>query len=274
MRIPKPACVAQTEILVAGGFLLSGQTVAEIERVEVPDLHFPRPLRRALLLDRDGLPVDERLHEHLLAHGLECSVQPGPGYGEMIAKPHTARAPRSVFATVARWLSAHPRTARSEAQIERSVDVRRAAAKTPQSPTAEAHLADTVIESVFTAPQPFGSLFGVLASPVEPGASGLCAVLLNAGAIRRVGPNRMWVEAARRWATDGIPTLRLDLEGIGDADGNGERLGNLAELVRSELGLPGSSRDRRVGGSRPRSTFCALRTLLRRILVLPCRPGG
>lgn len=52
------------------------------------------------------------------------------------------------------------------------------------------------------------------------------------------------------------------------------KIGEPRRVVRSELGLPGSSRDRRVGGSRPRSTFCALRTLLRRILVLPCRPGG
>ncbi len=44
-------------------------------------------------------------------------------------------------------------------------------------------------------------------------------MLLNAGAIRRIGPNRMYVDASRRWAARGIPTLRLDVEGIGDADG-------------------------------------------------------
>ena len=43
--------------------------------------------------------------------------------------------------------------------------------------------------------------------------------MLNAGAIRRIGPNRMWVEAARRWAARGVPSLRLDVEAIGDADG-------------------------------------------------------
>jgi hypothetical protein len=34
----------------------------------------------------------------------------------------------------------------------------------------------------------------------------------------------MWVELARRWAARGVPTLRIDLAGIGDADGDLESL--------------------------------------------------
>jgi hypothetical protein len=60
----------------------------------------------------------------------------------------------------------------------------------------------------------------VLTEPIGPSDTGLCIVLLNPGAGRRIGPNRMWVEAARRWAAQGTPTFRLDVEGIGDADGD------------------------------------------------------
>jgi hypothetical protein len=63
----------------------------------------------------------------------------------------------------------------------------------------------------------------------------LGAVLLNAGAIRRIGPNRMWVEMARRWATRGVPSLRLDLEGLGDADGDTMRFVDVADLYLPEL---------------------------------------
>jgi pimeloyl-ACP methyl ester carboxylesterase len=83
--------------------------------------------------------------------------------------------------------------------------------------------------------QPFGDLFGVLAEPAAEPASGLCAVMLNAGAIRRIGPSRMWVETARRWAAMGVPTLRLDLEGIGDADGDADRFTELSELYVPRL---------------------------------------
>src|SRR5205823_13947176 len=95
-----------------------------------------------------------------------------------------------------------------------------------------------VRETPITIEQPFGHLFGVIAEPPTAGplatAAGrqaeLAVLLLNAGAIRRVGPNRMWVEAARRWAALGVPTLRLDLEGLGDADGEASRFADVAEL--------------------------------------------
>ena len=52
----------------------------------------------------------------------------------------------------------------------------------------------------------------------------LCAVWLNAGPQRRIGPNRMWVETARRWAALGVPTVRIDLTAIGDAQGDSRAL--------------------------------------------------
>jgi hypothetical protein len=78
-------------------------------------------------------------------------------------------------------------------------------------------------------------MFGVLAEPVQTPRADIGAVLLNAGAIRRIGPSRMWVRTARRWAARGVPSLRLDFDGLGDADGDGERFGELAELYAPEL---------------------------------------
>ena len=42
-------------------------------------------------------------------------------------------------------------------------------------------------------------------------------VLLNAGIVHRVGPNRMHVLLARALAAAGIPSLRFDMSGIGDS---------------------------------------------------------
>jgi pimeloyl-ACP methyl ester carboxylesterase len=63
----------------------------------------------------------------------------------------------------------------------------------------------------------------VLTEPLNQTAD-LCAVWLNGGPQRHSGPNRMWVEAARRWAAQGVPSLRIDLAGIGDAEGDSRPL--------------------------------------------------
>ncbi len=42
--------------------------------------------------------------------------------------------------------------------------------------------------------------------------------MLNAGQLSRVGPQRLYVKAARRWVEEGIAVLRLDLAGVGDSE--------------------------------------------------------
>lgn len=219
----------------AGGFVLSATTVAELMQLDLTALELPPGrLRRALMLDRDGISVDVRLQSHLERAGVNVGVASGQGYGAMMAKPHHARSPRAVFARVRAWLeeenaSAVPR----EATLQPTAGARSRPAEqsTVELTSGEA----TIRETPIAMGQPFGNLFGILAQPVDAPPSTLGALMLNAGAIRRIGPNRMWVEAARRWAALGVPTLRLDLEGIGDADGDGERFGELAELYVPEL---------------------------------------
>ena len=63
-------------------------------------------------------------------------------------------------------------------------------------------------------------LSGVLTIPAHPAPGRPGAIFLHSGAIRQIGPNRMWVEAARDWARQGVTSLRLDVEGIGDAGGD------------------------------------------------------
>jgi pimeloyl-ACP methyl ester carboxylesterase len=63
------------------------------------------------------------------------------------------------------------------------------------------------------------SLVGILTEPqeVQPAADLPAVILLNAGLIHRVGPNRLYVKIARRLAGLGFTVLRIDLSGIGDS---------------------------------------------------------
>src|SRR6185436_6886506 len=82
-------------------------------------------------------------------------------------------------------------------------------------------------EAVRLAPE--GQLVGILSyppgaqpaarsdtlSPATPAAPAF--IILNAGVLHRVGPHRLHVILARRIAASGLPSLRLDLGGIGDS---------------------------------------------------------
>ncbi|HEY6396551.1 MAG TPA: hypothetical protein VIX82_03750 [Solirubrobacteraceae bacterium] len=200
--------------LEASGFLLSAETVADLSALDVQELSFAGgPVTRALVLDRDGRPIDQLLHDRLAEDGVRVTVAPGPGYGAITTHPQQTEAPLDVFAASTAWLDAD--STRAAALPARDGRLAPGAAEKARIEWQGGVLTERpiVIE------QPSGRLPGVLSEPLRPNGSGLCAVLLNAGGIRRIGPGRMWVEAARRWALLGVPTLRLDVEGIGDAGG-------------------------------------------------------
>lgn len=64
-----------------------------------------------------------------------------------------------------------------------------------------------------------GSLVGIVTDPVySPDSDDKPAVIfLNAGMLHRVGPNRIYVNLARKIAEAGFTALRFDLSGIGDS---------------------------------------------------------
>ncbi len=154
----------------------------------------------------------------------------------MTVLPEDARLPHVVRDLVSKWLVAAPERASAptapavpapavSTEIELSVD------GTP------------VRETPLEVPYARGRLFGVLSEPVDAPVQPLTLVLLNAGAIRHVGPSRLWVDLARRWASRGVATLRIDMDGIGDSSGDPDRYvdptdpyaGKYVEQVRATL---------------------------------------
>jgi pimeloyl-ACP methyl ester carboxylesterase len=67
---------------------------------------------------------------------------------------------------------------------------------------------------------PHRSLVGIYtpaAPALAPEGARLAMVLLNAGLVHHVGPNRLYVKLARTLASRGIAALRVDFSGIGDS---------------------------------------------------------
>jgi len=165
-------------------------------------------LRSVLAFERDGIPVEPKLLERLGAAGVGVESAPGPGWGEFVSHPERSELSDAVATRFESWLDGIDLSAASGAPVE-----------SPAVPEPVSLRAWDARETAVTLAAPWGETIGVLAEP-EGGADGdLCAVFLNAGAVRMVGPSRLWTETARDWAAAGVPSLRVDLEGIGEADG-------------------------------------------------------
>jgi pimeloyl-ACP methyl ester carboxylesterase len=206
--------------LVVAGYVLSGETQRELDELDLAELE-TKSLKsaRVLMLERDGFAVDARLRTAIEASGAQVTVSSGDGYGAMMMAelPHAVSA-YGVFEKVAGWIG----------------DGGAAAVVNAASPPSGVRVADGCVEIVMAGGErvretpiaishPLGDPVGILTEPLGP-AVDLCAVWLNAGPQRRIGPNRMWVETARRWAALGVPTVRIDLTAIGDAEGDSQSL--------------------------------------------------
>jgi alpha-beta hydrolase superfamily lysophospholipase len=196
-----------------GGFVLSAETIADLGGLDLRLLDLAG-VQRALLLDRDEIPVDKGLRARLAETGVDVTVGVGSGWGAMCFHPERYKPPVDVFAVVDEWLASGPSAARRTRHAEDSAR--------PQPRDAVELVVDGVRirETAFVPDEGSGEAFGILAAPVDGPRSDLCAVFMNAGAVRRIGPNRLWVEAARHWAAAGIQTCRIDAPAIGDAEGD------------------------------------------------------
>ena len=209
--------------LEAGGFLLTPDTQRALDALDLSVLAAVSA-RRVLLLSRDHLPAEQKLAAALRASGCTVETQNGDGYARMMAIPEEAVAPTETGRAIIEFLLRSPQT-----ESERFVTL---PAKALSTAIETGHGA--TVEEIYQVEHRRDSLFGVLSRPRPPLANpDWCVLFLNPGAVRHIGPNRMWVEAARRLAARGVSSLRLDLQGIGESDGPVNR--DVASLYQDRL---------------------------------------
>jgi len=205
--------------LDVNGFTLHAATVEALSSLDVRSAGAGQ-VRRALVIAQDGLDDGDLVASHLEQLGVDVSRSRVKGWADLVSHPeHTKLAP-AVIDEVATWLTLPEPTHASVLPVEAGHDVSHAVEP-----------GGAVVETPFFVPVPSGDLLAIASEPGEPRADpAVCMVFLNAGAVRRIGPNRLWVTAARRWAARGVPSLRVDLGGIGDGFGDSTCPDGVADL--------------------------------------------
>ena len=169
------------------GFVLGSETRAAMGKVDLAKL--PKTAPRVLVIDRDDMPATDGLAQHLRALGAQVAVERLPGYLEMTADPHKAVIPARMLDAVGELVAASAPSATEGVAIEAAL-----------FPTMTA--AEGVVESpLVLEKRPAGGLFGILTEPAagtSPARGRLGILLMNAGAVHHVGPNRLYVTLARR----------------------------------------------------------------------------
>jgi pimeloyl-ACP methyl ester carboxylesterase len=199
----------------SGGFLISPETQRALEELDVSSLPWRTP-PRVLLLSRDDLPPDDRIVEGLHTSLPHVAIAPGHGYAAMMASPQESVCSVETVDLIADFIASDFH----ETPPLEKVAHKKAAIPLSHAAARPEHVAPRTLESVFSIDASSLRMFGILAEP-DPAVprNDYCLVYLNAGGVRHTGPNRMWVESARRWAARGVASLRLDLQGIGESDG-------------------------------------------------------
>src|SRR5690349_12601671 len=98
---PEPSVLPEGWLEV-NGFVLSADTIAALDAIELTGLPVSG-LQRVLLLEQDGIEVDEAVAAHFRAARADVTVRPGPGWGAMTFHPERPALPTDVLETVGSW---------------------------------------------------------------------------------------------------------------------------------------------------------------------------
>lgn len=196
------------------GFAIHADTRAAISKIDLTKVDIGGALE-VLILDRVDLPSAGSWTEHLRSQGALVDVQPAHGYVEMMLDPHKAVVPDEMIRSAMAWLGARREAAsgRDPHAFSESIANHAHTPRMGDTVRSEASLGDVREKAVYLD----SHLYGVLSTPTNVPSSGRAIVLLNAGAIHHVGPNRLYVTLARKWAASGDTVLRLDISGLGES---------------------------------------------------------
>jgi alpha-beta hydrolase superfamily lysophospholipase len=204
-----------------GGHIMSAETAATLATIDLIKLDLPEAnRRRVLLIGRDRHGVDRKLQAHLTECGADVTVLESDEYHALMSPPDLGLSPARTVSASVEWITKGPQRGSYPPPPLAAQSV---TAPVPADVVTFEHDGVLIRERLATVETPAGPLRGVISEPTGAVAAPYCLVSVNSGALRHTGPNRLFVEIARRTAASGVPAARFDLPGLGDSEGRAIR---------------------------------------------------
>jgi len=184
------------------GFKLYADTLEQLAAVDLGH-HVRAPAPRVLLHDICDSVSMSGLAERYRSHGARADVQIFTEYDKFLVDPRLSVPPWRAFDSVVEWLGFQ-----SGMMATPPVEI--------LAPTIDTRIDFSVGQET---PVVFGDgrYVGVFCQPRCALKSAPGVLLVNGGAVHRIGDGRLAVLMARRLAGQGIASLRMDLGGLGDS---------------------------------------------------------
>ncbi len=218
--------------LDSAGLAVTPETLSQILEVNLLEQNF-KSIDSALIVST-RLDADfDRLFDHLERQGAHTTHLTVSGYDQMMFEPEFSEVPYLALDSISNWLVNQSQEMASASPLSTTTLSVRFAESGPKQ-------AVLPIQEQLCRFGPDRALFGIVTQPGR--ASNRLAptlVLPNPGASHHVGPNRLYVNLARKLAAQGITSIRFDLEGFGESVSLGPELGNNAytKTATRDLGL-------------------------------------
>lgn len=203
------------------GFRLDPGTRRELAELTGPADGGTRA-RRSLVLHRPNDPSLDRLLGRL---GTPTTARPLADLRQLFDAPAGEReVPDAAIGAVTAWLGRARPTAAAPARVAATGGCSARAARAVVAASPRGPITERIVRL-----GPAG-LFGIETCPARPEPEAPVVVFLNAARDHHIGPARLWVELARRFAGLGFKSVRLDLSGLGDSPA---RPGRAPQVIRS-----------------------------------------
>jgi alpha-beta hydrolase superfamily lysophospholipase len=197
------------------GYRYSAETARELSDLAPPPPGVPSPCRLLVLTRRGQRPAAD------LALGVpadQVEWDEIDGQEELLnVEPLRQQLPTATVERITRWLRAATPAASRPVEVPERTEV---------------VLSGPGGRSVVERAVRLGALglFGIETVPTGRERRGPTVLLLTSGNDWHAGPNRLWVALSRRWAEEGVRSIRFDASGIGDSP---VRPGQAEHVVRA-----------------------------------------